>query len=118
MLASASHAIATLVSPGFPSLLWQAGRYWRIRGKLPNVGLRSELKRRAKGRKADLPALPEWLAQDLRKELHLEDRWMDYYGELTKPAHPLRPEAYNLLCSPQWPPLFESYDPAFTGSPL
>ena len=118
MLASASHAISSLLSPRFPSLLWRAGRYWRERGKLPNVGLRSELKRRMAAEKAEPSPLPAWLRPDLASKLDLEGRWRAYYQHATQSGHPLRPEAYDLLVSPQWPPLFESYDAGFTGIAL
>lgn len=33
-------------------------------------------------------------------------------------VHPTRPHAYELLTSPEWPLLFESFDPGLTGVPV
>ena len=84
-------------------------------GRIPRLGLRSQLQRWIHG----VPSwpYPTWLNSSFASRLNLARRWQER-NRMALPAHPRRAEACKGLLGAMWPALFESYDPSFTGLPL
>lgn len=91
-------------------------QYVLSRGRLPQPGLRSQVKRWL-GIRSWRPTYPSWIGKELSQSLNLRERWEKLTGE-SAPIHPIRPEAYEQLTAPLWPYLFESRDPGVTGFPV
>jgi asparagine synthase (glutamine-hydrolysing) len=94
----------------------EVGGYLLTHGRLPPLGLRTQL-RRWFGKRGGPPPLPAWLEPGLAARLDLAGRWCAHHAE-APPAHPTHPAAYRNLVSPYWPYLFEWYDPGFSLCPL
>jgi asparagine synthase (glutamine-hydrolysing) len=94
----------------FGRILADVGWYFWAHGRLPRVGFRTSLRRRL-GRRppAGDGARPDWLDAAFARRLDLlsESRRSD---APTPRAHPLRPEAYQVLSDDIWPQVFEAYD--------
>ena len=63
------------------------------------------------------PVFPAWIAPDLVDRLELRERWRRANLPTTS-EHPVRPTAYASLLTAQWQWLFETLEPAYTGSAL
>ncbi len=94
-------------------LMTDVPQFLRLR-RFPSQGIRH----RAQQALGEGPGFPSWIAPDLTKRLHLEERW----SERTSPAgageHPIVPKAHASLSGPQWSRLFELADPGLTHSPV
>jgi asparagine synthase (glutamine-hydrolysing) len=67
--------------------------------------------------KGQLTHYPQWLNQDLEKQLGLRERW----EALTRPPAPnaaVRPVAHQAMVDAMWPGLFEGYDSGVTRVPV
>ncbi|HWR14009.1 MAG TPA: asparagine synthase-related protein [Terriglobales bacterium] len=96
------------------SLLASSLLYVLRHGKLPNVGLRTALRRKGD---PDPGRIPGWLNPEFVKQCDLEERWVEAH-RLTRVPETMRPEAYRVLMSPGWEQLFWLQEAGFTGVPL
>ena len=85
----------------------------RTHGHRPSLGVRSLFADRSRSRAATPPP-PVWLNPDLIQRLDLKARW-DRVVAGEKPAHPVRPEAYQGLADKAWPYTFGLLDPGCNG---
>ena len=86
-----------------------------IHGRLPQIGLRSSLKRWRHG-EAQAQPFPTWLNPEFSARLDLPGRW-EQFRQPPPGDHPLRPELQRILTSPLMRG-FETADPGATGQPL
>jgi asparagine synthase (glutamine-hydrolysing) len=98
-----------------------AGEVWqhlRVHGRLPPIRPLAWLAQWTAP--ADPPtSYPGWLNPDFETRLDLRARWAAAPAEQAiAPQGCARPEAYEFLTAPDWPALFESYDPGVTGVPV
>lgn len=91
-------------------------QYVVSQGRLPQPGLRSQVKRWL-GIRSFRNSYPNWINKELSQSLNLVERWEKLTSEPAE-IHPVRPEAYEQLTAPLWPYLFESRDPGLTGFPV
>jgi asparagine synthase (glutamine-hydrolysing) len=91
-------------------------RYVTFRHKLPPIGVKTGWKRLMR-RYPPKSALPVWLNRDFSSRLNLIERWKRATSEPPL-FHPTRPNAFRILCSPNWEALFERYDGGVTALPL
>jgi asparagine synthase (glutamine-hydrolysing) len=98
-------------------LTTELGRCLCHYGRIPQLGLRTGLRRRLsldRGRSL----YPAWLNPAFEAKFGLRDRWARLTSELEQPRL-LREEIYQRLESPFWQHCFEnSYDPGATRLPL
>jgi len=91
----------------------------RLTGKLPTLGLRSQVKIAAARlqssvrAQSDNPA-PKWINQDFLQRLDFTERCRTLYQK-PELIHRDRREAYSLLSSPAWSRGLECQDPGVTG---
>jgi asparagine synthase (glutamine-hydrolysing) len=104
-----SYAIDLVKRREIGRLVAEVARYVRHCRRLPRVRLGTHA-RRWVGLRSGLPeGPPGWLRPPFRERPAIE-----------RPAspHPKRPHAYELLTSPEWPQIFESYDANVTRVPV
>jgi asparagine synthase (glutamine-hydrolysing) len=89
---------------------------WHHR-RVPRPGVRTWLRTRGTARLVGDVALPPWIAPELARRAGVAERLAEQNAR-RPPAHPTRPEAYELLESPLWPHLFRYQDPGVTQIPL
>jgi len=92
--------------------LWtDVPHFLRLR-RFPSRGIRSRVQRAlGKG-----PRFPNWLAPELTRRLHLEERWAERTSGARAWEHPIVPKAHASLSSARWSRLFELADPGLTHS--
>ncbi len=98
------------------SLVADFGRYVTAEGRLSRLYVRARL-RILFGKNRWRRLYPTWLNREFSAGLDLPARWEQLHGE-PAPNHALRPAAYGMLIAPDWPNLFESYDPGVTFAPV
>jgi asparagine synthase (glutamine-hydrolysing) len=80
--------------------------------RLPRVRLSVHARRCLGLDRRTVETTPRWLRPEFREP-------STPAPSLAMPSiHPTRPHAYELLTSPDWPQIFESYHPAVTGIPV
>ncbi len=96
------------------------GQYISFTGRLPPVGLRTQLRLWLGKQHFWQPPYPSWLNPDFADRLHLRERWQQSTQGFSQrqASHKTRPEAYQLLSQPGWAATFEGFDPGVTGIPL
>jgi asparagine synthase (glutamine-hydrolysing) len=100
----------------FGRVLEDAARFFMVEGRLSRLYLRGRW-RILFPSKGEAPGYPEWLNEDLEKQLNLRERWESLNGAADLCAA-VRPEAQDGMASSMWPNLFEMYDSGFTGIPV
>jgi asparagine synthase (glutamine-hydrolysing) len=90
--------------------------YVKSQRKPPPVGVRTMLMR-LRGKYPVRPPYPVWLEPEFEARAGLRERWEEVNAEPAL-AHPTRPRAFDVLSSPSWASLFESYDAGVTGLPM
>jgi asparagine synthase (glutamine-hydrolysing) len=98
-------------------LLTEMANYLWIR-PFPWRGIRARLLR-VIGKEPDMPAFPQWLAEDFAKRVNSKERWKEW-GEHPKLVfeHPIHPNAHASLSLPQWTHMFEQENAGVTHSPV
>lgn len=103
-------------------LLKAISQYVSFTGRLPPVGLRTQLRRWLGKPHFWQPPYPTWLNPDFAERLNLRERWQQSTqgsNALERASsHKTRPEAYQLLNQPGWAATFEGFDPGVTGLPV
>ncbi|MFL5383546.1 MAG: asparagine synthetase B family protein [Longimicrobiaceae bacterium] len=89
---------------------------WHHR-RAPRPGVRTWLRTRGTAPMVGAAALPPWIAAEFARRAGVAERLAEQNAR-RPPAHPTRPEAYELLASPLWPHLFLWQDPGVTRIPL
>lgn len=90
-------------------------RHRLINGQWPRAGLRTQMKRRLRGHRFEIPEVfPPWIATDLAERLDLHRRHQAFASrQLDRTA--TRPEAEYQLAGPEWSFVLEGYDAGMTG---
>jgi asparagine synthase (glutamine-hydrolysing) len=105
----ASYAVDRLKRGELARLASEVGAYIAYRHRFPRLRLGRHLRRWLSRQTAPPVSPPAWLrATD----------GASHDARASMPAHPTRPHAYELLTSPDWPQLFETYDANVTGVPV
>lgn len=92
-------------------LAMEVGRYVTHCRRLPRIKLGGHARRWLGLARSTPESSPAWLAPSLGVRAAPS-------GAAPSPTHASRPHAYEQLTSPEWPQIFERYDPGVTGVPV